>query len=216
MCLQGGIHPSFTGDTYLNIVRAVKDAVPQMHVHAFSPLEVTHGARTLGLPVRGLSGATARCGALDTCPARPRKFWMMRSATSSAPDKLTHRRMARRDRRRARGRPAHDRDDHVRARRDSPFIGRDTCSACAHCRPRTGGITEFVPLGYVHMEAPLWRKGRTRSGPTFREAVLMHAVPRLVLHPLIPNIQVSWVKMGADGCSAVPAKRAPTISAARS
>ncbi len=66
---------------------------------------------------------------------------------------------------------------------------------------RTGGITEFVPLGYVHMEAPLWRKGRTRSGPTFREAVLMHAVPRLVLHPLIPNIQVSWVKMGAAGAA---------------
>ena len=66
---------------------------------------------------------------------------------------------------------------------------------------RTGGITEFVPLGYVHMEAPLWRKGRTRSGPSFREAVLMHAVPRLVLHPLIPNIQVSWVKMGAEGAA---------------
>ena len=65
---------------------------------------------------------------------------------------------------------------------------------------RTGGITEFVPLGYVHMEAPLWRKGWTRSGPTFREAVLMHAVPRLVLHPLIENIQTSWVKMGPRGC----------------
>ena len=67
---------------------------------------------------------------------------------------------------------------------------------------RTGGITEFVPLGYVHMEAPLWRKGRTRSGPTFREALLMHAVPRLVLHPLIDNIQASWVKMGAAGAAA--------------
>jgi FO synthase len=66
---------------------------------------------------------------------------------------------------------------------------------------RTHGITEFVPLGYVHMEAPLWRKGRTRSGPSFREAVLMHAVPRLVLHPLIRNIQTSWVKMGADGAA---------------
>jgi FO synthase len=66
---------------------------------------------------------------------------------------------------------------------------------------RTGGITEFVPLAYVHMEAPLWRKGRTRSGPTFREAVLMHAIPRLVLHPLIINIQTSWVKMGARGAA---------------
>jgi FO synthase len=66
---------------------------------------------------------------------------------------------------------------------------------------RTGGISEFVPLGFVHMEAPLWRKGRTRSGPSFREAVLMHAVPRLVLHPLIKNIQTSWVKMGAAGAA---------------
>jgi FO synthase len=66
---------------------------------------------------------------------------------------------------------------------------------------RTGGISEFVPLGYVHMEAPLWRKGRTRSGPTLREAVLMHAVPRLVLHPLIRNIQTSWVKMGGEGAA---------------
>jgi FO synthase len=66
---------------------------------------------------------------------------------------------------------------------------------------RTGGISEFVPLGYVHMEAPLWRKGRTRSGPSFREAVLMHAVPRLVLHPLIKNIQTSWVKMGPQGAA---------------
>ena len=72
-----------------------------------------------------------------------------------------------------------------------------------------------MPLGYVHMEAPLWRKGRTRSGPTFREAVLMHAVSRLVLDPLIKNIQASWVKMGAAGAE-VCLMRAPMISAARS
>ena len=79
-----------------------------------------------------------------------------------------------------------------------------SCSDRRRCRCRaqcTGGITEFVPLGYVHMEAPLWRKGRTRSGPTLREALLMHAVSRLVLHPLIANIQTSWVKMGADGAA---------------
>jgi FO synthase len=66
---------------------------------------------------------------------------------------------------------------------------------------RTGGITEFVPLGFVHMEAPLWRRGRTRCGPTLREALLMHAVSRLALHPLIRNIQTSWVKMGASGAA---------------
>ena len=67
---------------------------------------------------------------------------------------------------------------------------------------RTGGFTEFVPLPFVHMEAPLYLKGRARKGPTFRETVLMHAVSRLVLHPLIPNIQVSWVKLGPDGAAA--------------
>src|SRR4249919_1851977 len=66
----------------------------------------------------------------------------------------------------------------------------------------TGGFTEFVPLPFVHMEAPIWRKGRARSGPSFREAILMHAVARLVLHPLIPNIQASWVKLGPDGVAA--------------
>ncbi len=64
---------------------------------------------------------------------------------------------------------------------------------------RTGGFTEFVPLPFVHMEAPIYLKGRSRKGPTFREAVLMHAVARLVLDPLIANIQTSWVKMGPEG-----------------
>ena len=85
----------------------------------------------------------------------------------------------------------------------SPCTGRGILQRLRALQERTGGISEFVPLGYVHMEAPLWRKGRTRSGPTFREAVLMHAVPRLVLHPLIRNIQTSWVKMGAAGCRAM-------------
>jgi len=63
----------------------------------------------------------------------------------------------------------------------------------------THGFTEFVPLPFVHMEAPIYLRGRARRGPTFRETVLMHAVARLALHPLIPNIQASWVKMGAEG-----------------
>ncbi len=63
----------------------------------------------------------------------------------------------------------------------------------------TGGFTEFVPLPFVHMEAPIWRSGKARSGPSFREALLMHAITRLALHPLIPNIQASWVKMGREG-----------------
>ena len=80
-------------------------------------------------------------------------------------------------------------------------IGRDICCMCASCRSATGGFTEFVPLPFVHMEAPIYLKGRARKGPTFREAILMHAVARLVLDPVISNIQASWVKMGPDGAA---------------
>ena len=83
-----------------------------------------------------------------------------------------------------------------------PSIGRGICCICATCRRATGGFTEFVPLPFVPMEAPIYLKGRARRGPTFREAVLMHAVARLALHPLIPNIQTSWVKMGPEGAAA--------------
>ena len=81
-------------------------------------------------------------------------------------------------------------------------IGRGTCCGCATLQERTGGLTEFVPLPYVPMETPIYLRGRARSGPTYREAVLMHAVARLALHPHVTNIQTSWVKMGPDGVKA--------------
>jgi FO synthase len=199
VCLQGGIHPSFTGNTYLNIVRAVKEAVPWMHVHAFSPLEITHGAKTLGLPIAAFLEQLRDAG-LSTLPGTAAEILDDEIRKIICPDKLT----------------ADEWLDvigtaHAAGLRTTATIMFGHVEQPVHwarhlrrlrtLQARTGGITEFVPLGYVHMEAPLWRKGRTRSGPTFREAVLMHAVPRLVLHPLIPNIQVSWVKMGAAGAA---------------
>jgi FO synthase len=199
VCLQGGIHPSFTGDTYLNIVRAVKEAVPWMHVHAFSPLEITHGANTLGLPIATFLERLRDAG-LSTLPGTAAEILDDEIRDIICPDKLRT-------------------DEWLDVIGTAHAVGLRTTATImfghverpAHwarhlqrlrtLQARTGGITEFVPLGYVHMEAPLWRKGRTRSGPTFREAVLMHAVPRLVLHPLIRNIQVSWVKMGAAGAA---------------
>ncbi len=200
VCLQGGIHPSFTGQTYLNIVRAVKEAVPWMHVHAFSPLEVSHGASTLGLPLSTYLEKLRDAG-LSTLPGTAAEILDDEIRDIICPDKLRT-------------------DEWLEVLGTAHEVGLRTTSTImlGHVeRPihwarhlirlrtlqaRTGGITEFVPLGYVHMEAPLWRKGRTRSGPSFREAVLMHAVPRLVLHPLIKNIQTSWVKMGAHGAAA--------------
>jgi FO synthase len=199
VCLQGGIHPSFTGETYLNIVRAVKEAVPWMHVHAFSPLEVSHGASTLALPLTAYLEQLRDAG-LSTLPGTAAEILDDEIRAIICPDKLRT-------------------DEWLNVIGTAHEVGLRTTATimfghveqpehwARHLRrlrslqERTQGITEFVPLGYVHMEAPLWRKGRTRSGPSFREAVLMHAVPRLVLHPLIRNIQTSWVKMGADGAA---------------
>jgi FO synthase len=199
VCLQGGIHPSFTGETYLNIVRAVKEAVPWMHVHAFSPLEVKHGASTLGLPLAAYLEKLRDAG-LSTLPGTAAEILDDEIRAIICPDKLRT-------------------DEWLEVVGTAHEVGLRTTSTIMFghveqpvhwarhlqrlrlLQARTAGISEFVPLGYVHMEAPLWRKGRTRSGPTFREAVLMHAVPRLVLHPLITNIQVSWVKMGAQGAA---------------
>jgi FO synthase len=199
VCLQGGIHPSFTGETYLAIVAAVKAAVPSMHAHAFSPLEVTHGASTLGLPLHDYLVRLKQAG-LSTLPGTAAEILDDEIRERICPDKL---------------RTAEWLNVIATAHR----VGLKTTATIMYGHleePRhwarhllhvrrlqaaTGGITEFVPLAYVHMEAPLWRKGLTRSGPTLREAVLMHAVARIALHPLVPNIQVSWVKMGADGAA---------------
>jgi FO synthase len=199
VCLQGGIHPSFTGDTYLNIVRTVREAVPWMHVHAFSPLEIKHGASTLGLPLAKYLERLREAG-LSTLPGTAAEILDDEIRAVICPDKLGT-------------------DEWLEVVATAHEVGLRTTSTIMFghvehpihwarhllrlraLQARTGGLTEFVPLGYVHMEAPLWRKGRTRSGPTFREAVLMHAVPRLVLHPLVKNIQTSWVKMGAQGAA---------------
>jgi FO synthase len=199
VCLQGGIHPSFTGDTYLNIVRAVKAAVPEIHVHAFSPLEIQHGARTLGLPLTVYLERLQAEG-LSTLPGTAAEILDDEIRDLICPDKL----------RTAEWLEVITAAHQVGLRTtatimyghlERPVHWARHLQQLRTLQARTGGITEFVPLDYVHMEAPLWRKGRTRSGPTLREALLMHAVSRLVLHPLIANIQTSWVKMGADGAA---------------
>lgn len=199
VCLQGGIHPHFTGDTYLSIVRAVKDAVPGMHVHAFSPLEVHHGAETLGLPLAEYL-TRLKAEGLATLPGTAAEILHEDVRQILCPDKLTTQRWL------EVVRTAHQCGlkttstimfGHV----DHAGHWADHLLHLRHLQEETGGISEFVPLPYVHMEAPLWRRGQSRSGPTFREAVLMHAVGRLVLNPLIPNVQTSWVKMGAEGAA---------------
>jgi len=197
VCLQGGIHPAYTGDTYLTLLRAVKEAVPGMHVHAFSPLEISHGAQTLGLSVAAFLERLRKAG-LGSLPGTAAEILDDEVRARICPDKLDTRQWL----------------DvvataHAVGLRTTATIMfghvEGTRSWAAHLlhlrdlQERTGGLTEFVPLPFVHMEAPMYLKGGARRGPTWRETVLMHAVGRLALHPLVTNIQASWVKMGPAG-----------------
>ena len=200
VCMQGGIHPDYTGDTYVSLIRAVKDAVPGMHVHAFSPLEVWQGAATLGASLedylRSLKGA-----GLGTLPGTAAEVLDDEVRATLCPDKLNTAQWL------EVMEAAHNVGFQTTAtimygHIDRPHNWARHLIALRDLQERTGGFTEFVPLPFVHMEAPIFLKGRARKGPTFREAVLMHAVARLALHPHITNIQVSWVKMGVEGVKA--------------
>ena len=197
VCMQGGIHPAYTGTTYLDICRSVKTAVPEMHVHAFSPLEVWQGARTLGVSLEEFLIELKRVG-LGTLPGTAAEILDDEVRATLCPDKIRT-------------------GEWLEVMRTAHKIGFRTTATIMFghmekpvhwarhllrirgLQAETGGFTEFVPLPFVHMEAPIYLKGRARCGPTFREAMLMHAVARLALHPLIPNIQASWVKLGPEG-----------------
>jgi FO synthase len=195
--MQGGIHPSYTGQTYLDICRAVKQAAPRMHIHAFSPLEVHQGAQTLGLPL-GEFLSKLRSAGLSSLPGTAAEILDDEVRAVICPDKIGTERWL------DVMRTAHRAGLKSTATIMFGHVDRYQHWARHLLRIRalqeeTGGFTEFVPLPFVHMEAPIYLKGRARRGPTFREAVLMHAVARLVLHPAIANIQTSWVKMGRAG-----------------
>ena len=199
VCLQGGIHPHYDGNTYVSLARQVKAAVPDMHVHAFSPLEVHHGATTLGLSIADFLARLKDAG-LGTLPGTAAEILDDEVRAILCPDKLTtdqwldvigtaHRL----------GLPttATIMFGHV----DRPVHWARHLIRIRDLQKETGGFTEFVPLPFVHMEAPLALRGLSRRGPTLREVRLMHAIARLALHPHIRSIQTSWVKLGPAGAS---------------
>jgi FO synthase len=197
VCMQGGINPHYTGDTYLTLLRAVKSEVPQMHVHAFSPLEVSQGAATLGISVHAFLERLRDAG-LGSLPGTAAEILDDEVRTIICPDKLS--RQGWLDVVGA----AHEVGLRTTAtimfgHVERPVHWARHLLALRDLQERTGGFTEFVPLPFVHMEAPLYARGRSRKGPTWREVKLMHAIARLVLHPLIDNVQASWVKLGNDG-----------------
>ena len=197
ICLQGGIHPDYTGETYLSICRAVKDAAPEVHVHAFSPLEVWQGARTLGADLPEYL-ERLRAAGLGSLPGTAAEILDDEVRRVICPDKITTAEWL-----------------EVMESAHGVGLGSTATIMFGHVdgyrhwarhllrvrglAERTGGFTEFVPLPFVHMESPMFLRGRARRGPTLREAVLMHAVARLALDPWIVNIQTSWVKMGPEG-----------------
>jgi len=194
VCMQGGIHPSFTGQTYLDICRAAKQAQPQIHIHAFSPLEVSHGAQTLGISIAEFLTELKHAG-LGSLPGTAAEILDDDVRRELAPDKLN-----------TQGWLDVVAQAHRTGLRTTSTIMFGHVEGYEHwarhlLRLRqlqldTGGLTEFVPLPFVHMEAPMYLRGRARKGPTLRETLLMHAVARLALHPVVSNVQASWVKLG--------------------
>jgi len=202
VCMQGGIHPDYTGETYLALCRAVKEAAPQIHIHAFSPLEVRHGASTLGLSLTSYLEMLREAG-LASLPGTAAEILDDEVRAELCPDKLNT-------------------AEWIEVMQAAHAVGLRSTSTIMYghierplhwarhllrirniqqenMQQQRGGFTEFVPLPFVHMEAPMFHKGGARRGPTYREAILMHAVARLALNPLITNIQASWVKLGAEG-----------------
>jgi FO synthase len=200
VCLQGGIHPAFTGDFYVDICRAIKEVLPDLHVHAFSALEVWQGAATLELPLRDYL-ERLRMSGLASLPGTAAEVLDDEIRAVICPDKVTTSQWL----------EVHEFAHQVGLRStttimfghvDGPRNWARHLLRLREQQERSGGFTEFVPLPFVHMEAPIYLQGRARRGPSFRESVLMHAVGRLALHPWITNIQASWVKLGVAGAQA--------------
>ncbi len=200
VCLQGGIHPAYTGQKYLDICALVKDVAPAMHIHAFSPLEIWQGAKTLDVPLAEFIDRLRTAG-LATLPGTAAEILDDEVRALLCPDKINT-------------------AEWLQVMEAAHTLGVRTTATIMYghveqpvhlarhllhiktLQRRHGGFTEFVPLPFVAAEAPMYLRGRARRGPTFREAVLMHAIARIVLYPEVPNIQASWVKMGPHGVGA--------------
>ncbi len=200
VCLQGGIHPAFTGEYYASVVDAIRNELPDLHIHAFSALEVWQGAETLGLPLEEYLAMLRDLG-LGSLPGTAAEILDDEVRALICPDKVST----------AQWLAVHEAAHRVGLRSNVTIMfghverpehwARHLLRAKEQ-QERSGGFTEFVPLPFVHMEAPMWLQGRARSGPTFGESLLLHAVARLALHPAITNIQASWVKLGPEGVAA--------------
>ncbi|KWT58594.1 2-phospho-L-lactate guanylyltransferase [Streptomyces albus subsp. albus] len=199
VCMQGGIHPDLPGTAYFDIARAVKERVPGMHVHAFSPMEVVNGATRTGLSIREWL-SEAKAAGLDTIPGTAAEIlddevrWVLTkgklpTATWVEVIKTAHELGIRSSSTMMYG--------HV----DQPRHWLGHLRLLAGIQQETGGFTEFVTLPFIHTNAPVYLAGIARPGPTTRDNRAVTAMARVLLHPHIINIQTSWVKLGTEGAA---------------
>ncbi|GAB3970165.1 bifunctional FO biosynthesis protein CofGH [Streptomyces sparsus] len=199
VCMQGGIHPDLPGTAYFDIARAVKERVPRMHVHAFSPMEVVNGASRTGLSIRDWLTAAKEAG-LDSIPGTAAEIldddvrWVLTKGKLPAATWIEVVRTAHELGLRSSSTMMYG---HV----DQPRHWLGHFRTLAGLQQETGGFTEFVTLPFVHTNAPVYLAGIARPGPTVRDNRAVTAMARLLLHPHITNIQTSWVKLGAEGAA---------------
>lgn len=199
VCLQGGIHPSFDGEYYLSVIRAIREVSQSIHIHGFSALEVNEGARRLGTDLREYLGMLKAAG-LRTLPGTAAEILDDEIRAILCPDKIDSETWL----------EVHETAHEVGLNSnvtimfgsvEEPRHWVDHIVRTRELQRRTKGFTEFVPLPFVHMASPIYLTGKARRGPTWRETLLMHAVGRIAYRGLIDNIQASWVKAGPKGAT---------------
>ena len=201
VCMQGGIDPELPGTAYFDLAAAVKTRVPQMHVHAFSPMEVVNGSSRTGLSFEDFL-IKARESGLDTIPGTAAEIlddevrWVLTKGKLPTQTWIDIVSTAHRVGVRSSSTMMYG---HV----DNPRHWVQHLRVLCRIQDETGGFTEFVPLPFVHNSAPIYLAGVARPGPTLRDNLAVHAMARILLHGRIPNIQTSWVKLGTEGTRAM-------------
>jgi len=197
VCLQGGIHPTFDGNYYLTVIKAIKEEIPELHIHAFSALEIYEGARRVKMPLEDYLFLLKQAG-LKSLPGTAAEILDDKIRKIICPDKITTSQWL----------EVHETAHKVGLKSNVTIMFGSVESVDSWANhlivtrdlaKKTNGFTEFVPLPFVHMGSPIYTMGKARKGPTFKEVLLMHAIGRIVYKDTIKNIQASWVKIGKKG-----------------
>ena len=199
--LQGGIHPSFDGDYYIDVCKAIQDVVPDMHLHGFTALEVIEGAKRLDQTLIEYLLRLKEAG-LKSLPGTAAEVLDDEVRDILCPDKIST------DEWLECHEAAHSVGLHSNitimfGSIEQPRHWANHIVKTRSLQKRTGGFTEWIPLPFVHMASPIYLQKQARRGPTFRETLLMHSIGRIAYLGLIDNVQVSWVKIGAEGAKQI-------------